>query len=322
MRAITLLLASAGSLSILAPRRIAVPSRRLRAESDALVRSDVLIIDGDNIRGKTKFRWSAEQLAELTATWARSASLPGRVLLFFDHGDQPDALWDSSGLCIAFAGPSCSADDQIVDAVRYLSREHRAVVTVATADSELRARCSKATLCRRHLQTVTPVSLIGALQVVLDGRALDDNDDDDDGDGDDGHNELEIEFEASAYPSREQQRVRQVSAELSSIGQQLRLGCARNKRRKLLERKLKCEALRWELVAAESAAARAGLAGATPDAPVAPSRAASTTLSSTPASPQRELTADRVMLAELVRRSLVSAGASLAPPAGLAVHSL
>ncbi|KAG8463977.1 hypothetical protein KFE25_000145 [Diacronema lutheri] len=325
-------------------RRVAPPSRRLRAESEALTQADVVIIDGDNVRGKLAFRWSTRDLAERTAAWARELELTGRVLLFFDHGDAADALWTSDGLAVAFAGQRASADDQIVAAVRFLSQEHAAVVTVATADTELRLRCAKAALCRRHLQTVSPIALIAALQesgLRSEARGQAGADGPEPlADGDSGARAAPPEDAqpSSAPPplplvraaadapaaaaglatvalgTAEQRRARQILFELAAVRKQLRRGCARNKGAKLTRRRSELELALWRLQRAGTGGQDTLAQRLAQHEPAAPGLAAKR---APPHAARTELTSDRTLNAEAFRRQLRAAGASPAPPHGV-----
>lgn len=282
--------------------RPAPPSRRLRAEADALRQADVMIIDGDNVRGKTSFQWSPAELADLTAAWAHETALDGRVLLLFDHGTVPDAAWRPDGLAVAFSGPRAKADDVIVDAVRWLTCEVRAVVTVATADTELGVRCAKGALARRHLHLVSPGALIAALRHTADGVA----------------SAAAATPEAEAAPTDDAptsgsrgrdsfgSRERRISSELLELGHQLRRGCGRKKRLKLTRRRQQLERARWALLAAEVSAASepgAARAGERAVADAAPQPAGSPHATTR----TREPTAVRMLTAEQYRLALRSA---------------
>lgn len=331
-------------------RRIAPPSRRLRAESE-VTRSDVVIVDGDNVRGKLHFRWSTSDLAKSTAAWASELGLTGRILLFYDHGDIADALWTDDGLAVAFSG-HISADDQIVAAVRSLSCEHGAVVTVATADSELRLRCAKAVRCRRHLNIVSPVALIAALQE----SALRDAPSTAQAGLEVSTSKVEIDTEAiksaqlelSSLPNDgplsfvEQQRLRsrKIECDLRSVRKQLRNGMGQKMRSKLLRRLTQLELAYWKTAHARGTGATGATlsnarsaeeheaAGAWQDGSTALRATAGVDALSVAAMGQakrptrgvalgRELTSDRAFNAEAFRQQLRAAGASLTPPAGV-----
>ena len=45
----------------------------------------IILIDGDNVRGKTKFLVSKEQLIDDLKLWTEDIGLSGRVVCYFDH---------------------------------------------------------------------------------------------------------------------------------------------------------------------------------------------------------------------------------------------
>ena len=51
----------------------------------------VLIIDGDNVRGKSQFGLSHASLLARTARWSARNMLSGNVVLLVDHGSLPSA---------------------------------------------------------------------------------------------------------------------------------------------------------------------------------------------------------------------------------------
>eukprot|EP00303_Exanthemachrysis_gayraliae_P010317 CAMPEP_0206023020 /NCGR_PEP_ID=MMETSP1464-20131121/35734_1 /ASSEMBLY_ACC=CAM_ASM_001124 /TAXON_ID=119497 /ORGANISM="Exanthemachrysis gayraliae, Strain RCC1523" /LENGTH=147 /DNA_ID=CAMNT_0053396995 /DNA_START=6 /DNA_END=445 /DNA_ORIENTATION=- len=137
------LLLALGLLNTHTPKPLPGGSRRLRADSEALRLADAVIVDGDNVRGRTAFAWSGAELLARVEAWAADADVTSKVLLLFDHGDEADALVTRAGVAVAFSGPRAKADDVIADAVRWLTGPAGAVVSVATADVELRGRCEK-----------------------------------------------------------------------------------------------------------------------------------------------------------------------------------
>ena len=87
--------------------------------SPALSPREVLIVDGDNVRGKTGWRWTNAALVDRLACATRASEPPLAPLVVFDHGLECDARW-SAGVAVSFAGPSQTADDAIVAAARWL----------------------------------------------------------------------------------------------------------------------------------------------------------------------------------------------------------
>ena len=69
----------------------------------------LMIIDGDNVRGKTKFQLSKEQLSDCVEQWMQDCGLHGKVCLMYDHGSaQTGYVLPTSGLAICFSGSSLS----------------------------------------------------------------------------------------------------------------------------------------------------------------------------------------------------------------------
>ncbi|CAH0365464.1 unnamed protein product [Pelagomonas calceolata] len=103
---------------------------------------DVVIIDGDNCRGKSKWRLSAADV-DAAAAGAHARGLLGQeTILMLDHGERRDCFVSSSGAyATAFAGRRGTADDAIVDCVEHFLAHNR-TLTVVTSDFGLRARAS------------------------------------------------------------------------------------------------------------------------------------------------------------------------------------
>ena len=84
---------------------------------------DLVLIDGDNVRGKTAFAISAEGLVAQAEAYSRTKD----AVLYIDHGLTSEALGASDALRVVFAGPSQSADDCIArDATRGVKASARA----------------------------------------------------------------------------------------------------------------------------------------------------------------------------------------------------
>lgn len=103
----------------------------------------VLIIDGDNLRGKTKFSLTKEEVCYRLEQWVVKNSLGGRVVLVYDHASQQCSFMLNSGLAVVFAGPQHSGDDIIARDVEVIRTQFNTSVIVITDDKELRRRCSK-----------------------------------------------------------------------------------------------------------------------------------------------------------------------------------
>ena len=122
----------------------------------------VLVVDADNVRGKSGFKLSKEDLLCACEKIVKSVSFLS-VLVVIDHGSQEEAfmlriegedLKDSAdtglkrGVGVVFAGPGKSADDVIArDVLTFQSLQYRGVleegtvIGVVTHDMELRKRC-------------------------------------------------------------------------------------------------------------------------------------------------------------------------------------
>lgn len=107
--------------------------------------TSVLIIDGDNVRGKTKFMLSKEELLLRVENWLFMENMQGKVLVVYDHASKQSGYMLDSGLGVIFAGPDDCADDVIARDVPVFHRQFNANVVVVTDDKELRRRCSRDT---------------------------------------------------------------------------------------------------------------------------------------------------------------------------------
>eukprot|EP00968_Pinguiococcus_pyrenoidosus_P021493 scaffold2808_cov255-Pinguiococcus_pyrenoidosus.AAC.10 len=107
----------------------------------------ILLIDGDNVRGKHDFRWSKRQLFDFVTVWTESFSAEkrrNRVVLFYDHGaDKACYCKDDCGVCVIFAGQREKADDVIVQSVKKLTGAGCSVRLV-TSDEGLKSRSRRA----------------------------------------------------------------------------------------------------------------------------------------------------------------------------------
>lgn len=257
-------------------------SRQIVPGSDVL-QAEAIIIDAENVRGKAAFTWSHGELVERIGHWASRCGLGGRVLIVYDHGDAPDALSACGGqVSVLFSGPGVTADDVIADAVRWLTHEARVVVTVFTADNELRQRCEKRACSRRQLYLVTSSSLVTTLRSLDPPEAVD-------GGG------MSV-ADTSAPPSPGSRSLTLISGELRNVCKSLRAGVGAKKRTKLLRRKSQLLQRYWQ-VASETLSDNA----ATP-----PGRALVKYGGHPSGSPRRgiERTSDRLVLGEVLRRQL------------------
>ena len=156
LRSLLLFLPCCVALRGVLPRRMPVAMmaapQRARVAADALQQGgarslanlksrgdEILLVDGDNVRGKAGWMWSAAELAEEVDEL--SFALGGRVVLFIDHGERRCAV--SRGNCtLAFAGPRGSADDAMVDAVEFLLERGESVTLVTSQKNRPRVSLS------------------------------------------------------------------------------------------------------------------------------------------------------------------------------------
>ena len=73
---------------------------------------DVVIIDGDNCRGKSKWRLSAAAVDAAAASAHARGLLGQETILMLDHGERRDCFVHQQGAyATAFAGGKATADD-------------------------------------------------------------------------------------------------------------------------------------------------------------------------------------------------------------------
>ena len=133
-----------------------IGERKVEAENQVLV-----IIDGDNVRGKTRFRLSKDQLCVAVQKWLSMYQLQDKVCLLYDHGSKQCAYQLSdSGLVVAFSGEK-KVDDIIVRDIQYYQSQMTAStnsnatfksIIVVTEDRELKKRCRKVSLDNNKLK--------------------------------------------------------------------------------------------------------------------------------------------------------------------------
>jgi hypothetical protein len=156
-----------GMMRVMAPARTRAPlasakkapasnnQKRLNAfqQKLATISNGVLLIDGDNLRGKTMFGLTHEAVLARTAQWAVRRGMVGRVVLLVDHGSLPSAFHAPrlGGIGVAFSGATASADDVAVSAFSWLRSQGYEVLLV-TADSGLITRCRRSTVPAGHIR--------------------------------------------------------------------------------------------------------------------------------------------------------------------------
>jgi predicted phosphodiesterase len=113
---------------------------RLQSSFTNLPPSTLIIVDGDNVRGKTKFSASKEQLCKDLDAFVACSGIDGRVVLMYDHGNEHEAFLFGS-LAVCFSGPGRTADDVIARDLVWFQRRFDCSVVVVTADTGLKTRC-------------------------------------------------------------------------------------------------------------------------------------------------------------------------------------
>ena len=143
------------------------PDRRL---TSAATTNATILLDVENIRGKSGFELTHGQLLDKCTVWTDRRNLHGQVTLVVDHGSEASGYWlPQRGLGVVFAGPSQKADDVIARDVAYVQSTLGRDVVVVTADRELMRRChrSAARSGRARLELVPPGNFIEDLERVV-----------------------------------------------------------------------------------------------------------------------------------------------------------
>ena len=115
-----------------------IHDRRLQwaAETDAVV-----LIDLENVRGKSNFDLTHAELLKRTTQWSKANDLVDKVTMVVDHGSlHTNYYLEDAGLSMVFAGPRMKADDVLARDVAFFERN----TIVITADNELMSRCRNA----------------------------------------------------------------------------------------------------------------------------------------------------------------------------------
>jgi len=126
--------------------------------------STFVLIDVENVRGKTGFAMNHIDALQKTSRWAITNNLDGCVSMVVDHGSIPSGYYmDDLALGVVFAGPNCKADDVIArDVSSTLSLNHHnnnnnnynndnnVLVVVVTSDNGLIQRCRYSSSKQKH----------------------------------------------------------------------------------------------------------------------------------------------------------------------------
>ena len=120
--------------------KVAQRISRLKNSFTDLSTNTIIIVDGDNVRGKTKFSASKEQLCRDLDSFVSLSGIESRVVLMYDHGNEHEAFLFGS-LAVCFSGPGRTADDVIARDLVWFQRRFNCSVVVVTADTGLKTRC-------------------------------------------------------------------------------------------------------------------------------------------------------------------------------------
>lgn len=194
-------LATSASTAAAAASSLPPPSVTLRAAPQSR-RFDAVVVDVENLRGRSGFCLSHARALEALRLWNPFAD-GGRLTLVVDHGREASRYWlPEAGYAVAFAGPHCKADDVVaLDLVPFLCQQRRDAVVkiqVVTADAELIRRCRHAAAAAAtvddssrsggggsspRLEILSPDALLCDLEKILEAHPImDDGDDDEDDD--------------------------------------------------------------------------------------------------------------------------------------------
>lgn len=124
-------------------------------------RFDCVVVDAENLRGKSGFSLSHQDLLRSMKAWSQYAAV-GNTILAIDHGEQVSKLWLGE-LGVVFAGNRWKADDCIaLDIVPFFRNKS---ILVVTADRALIHRCKRST---RFVEILAPDVLLGDLEQIID----------------------------------------------------------------------------------------------------------------------------------------------------------
>ena len=145
------------------PRESSIHNSRLTwaKENDAII-----LIDVENVRGKSQFELTHQVLLKQITQWTNANDLKGRVALVVDHGSIQSAYsLQEAGLALVFAGPRLKADDILARDVGYFGKN----AIVITADNDLMSRCRNSIQAADHdsaIQFIQPIKFISDLEIL------------------------------------------------------------------------------------------------------------------------------------------------------------
>ena len=135
------------------------------------MKKGAILVDVENVRGKTGFALNHAELEHAMAIWTQLCGFQGKMSLIVDHGSQQTAYHSSKGdMTIIFAGPSHKADDLIAKDVSFLG-EQGADLVVVTSDRGLIDRCKRAAT-DMNLTFLSPLTLVEDLEYILELEPL------------------------------------------------------------------------------------------------------------------------------------------------------
>ena len=140
-----MLLGAVLSVALAPPPRLAPAAvRRLDCARQSLQsHAGLLIIDGNNVRAATGFRYSATEMQQCLEIWAEQTGCADRTAVVWDHGSRRCAFHRPGHTATLLSGNEQTADDVIVQTCAYILNADlpSADVMVVTSDQALRGRC-------------------------------------------------------------------------------------------------------------------------------------------------------------------------------------
>ena len=140
--------------------------RLIRRFEEDLPRDSIVLLDGDNIRGKTSFSVSKEQLLHDMRHLESRIKLP--LHLYYDHGRSREA-YVVRNTTVVFSGEK-TADDIITSDVSWWINRFKPHLIVITADSGLKARCHRAAKADKNAITIIDSNLFLEMMDALTTR--------------------------------------------------------------------------------------------------------------------------------------------------------
>ncbi len=127
----------------------------------------VFLIDLENVRGKSNFDLTHRELLKRTTIWTKANNLEQRVSMIVDHGSKHSSYYlNSGGISLVFAGTRMKADDVLARDVAYFQRN----AIVITADNDLMSRCRNSMERAEgdyRIQFINPIKFISDLEVLM-----------------------------------------------------------------------------------------------------------------------------------------------------------